>query len=112
MNRESWAAPTSRDEAHRRASGRRHYNSWRRFRAAYRRRQLIDVALQLRLGFFGWGAQAAIARALGVNRSTIHRDVRRIMSTCKIGQPCPVCGCEVRHLWTRDGWTEPGATEG
>ena len=105
MNRVGWAAPTSRDEAYRRASGRRRYNAWRQFRAAYRRHQIIDVALQLRLGFFARGAQAAIARALGVSRSTIHRDVWRLMSACQVGQPCPLCGCEVRHLWERDGWT-------
>jgi DNA invertase Pin-like site-specific DNA recombinase len=72
-HREAWAAPTGRDEVCRRASGRRHYNAVRRFRAVFRRLQVVRL-----LGAYGLtrrGSQAKIARELGVSRSTVCRDM-------------------------------------
>jgi hypothetical protein len=41
----------------------------------------------------GRGVQATIARRLGVNRSTICRDVRAILAELN-GGPCPFCGMD------------------
>src|SRR5690242_5238513 len=54
----NWSAPVSDDEAHRRVAGRRHYNSWRRDCAAFRRLEVMQL-----LGKYGWrhGVAARIA---------------------------------------------------
>jgi len=63
------------DVAYRRAAGRRAYNFRRQFGAAERQ---IEVARLLRELGFGWGIQSQIAMRLGVHRSTITRDLRKI----------------------------------
>jgi len=64
-----WSAPTTREIMARRAGGRRHYNSCRRFCAAMRRKRIVTL-----LPAYGW-RQARVARALGVSESTVSRDL-------------------------------------
>jgi hypothetical protein len=99
-----WGEPVSGDEAARRAGGRRRYNAWRKFRAEYRRMELVRL-LRVQGGLVrrkdGWpdarigalGNQAALARQLNVSRSTICRDVQALLREIR---PCPTCGAGVR----------------
>ena len=59
----------------RRAGGRRHYNSVRQFLANYRLTKVVEL---LRQTGFDRGYQTIIANTLGVHRSTICRDLRRL----------------------------------
>ena len=59
----------SQDEVERRASGRRHDNSVRQFRATLRQMQVARLLAQ------GVQRRREIARQLGVHPSTISRDV-------------------------------------
>ena len=59
----------SQDAIERRASGRRHYNSVRHFRAAARRQQVAELLAA------GTTSRVQIARRLGVHASTVSRDV-------------------------------------
>jgi len=71
-SRTRWWVPTSNQEAHRRAGGRRAYNAVRHHRAALRRRKVL--ALLVERGF-DYGSQRAAAAVLGVSVATISRDV-------------------------------------
>jgi DNA invertase Pin-like site-specific DNA recombinase len=82
----SWSAPTSTSEAHRRAGGRRKYNSVRRFRADMRR---VEVQKLFAEYGFAHGARSRIARELNVHRSTVSRDVRKLWAP--EGETCPTC---------------------
>jgi hypothetical protein len=75
----NWSAPTSWDEVCKRNAGRRHYNSVRSFRRAFRRKQVAD--LLCRYGMIDRGVCARIARELGVHRSVITRDVQSLLTT-------------------------------
>jgi predicted DNA-binding transcriptional regulator YafY len=86
--REWWSEPTSWEEICRRAAGRRHYNSIRQFRAAYRRMQVARL-LNVKGGLTERGHQARVARELGVSRSTICRDVRELL---RMSRRCSYCG--------------------
>ncbi len=68
-----WAEYTPFDQACHRAGGRRLYNSGRSLKAALRRQRVVEL---LMIYDFARGSQAAIARRLGVHRSTVCRDVR------------------------------------
>ncbi len=70
-----WGEHVPFDEACRRAGGRRLYNQWRQFKAELRRGQVVEL-----LGVYGlgYGAQARVARQLGVSRSIVCRDVRAL----------------------------------
>lgn len=87
----SWSEQVPFDVACRRASGRRHYNSIRQCRRVLRRREVARL-----IGHYGMthGAQAQIARALGVHRSTICRDFAAILKRLNEGEPCPLCGMD------------------
>ena len=76
MSNKDWNKPTTSDEAYRRASGRKHYNAVRQFRAAFRRTQVIRL-LQI-YGLLDRGVQSRIAEQLGVSRATVSRDVKAI----------------------------------
>ena len=60
----------------RRAGGRRHYNSIRQTRAAFRRLQVARLLCRWGLGY---GVQARVARRLGVSEATISRDVAALL---------------------------------
>ena len=81
-NGKPWSATSSWDEVCRRASGRRHYNAVRSFRALSRRLRLAKLMLvkgglreRVKGGWTDQGVQARLARELGVSRSTVCRDV-------------------------------------
>lgn len=78
----NWSASVSDEEMKRRAAGRAHYNSVRKFRAWDRRRQVYDayVAFLGRISPWskGWGFQKHAARLFHVSEATISRDMRRI----------------------------------
>jgi hypothetical protein len=90
VSRSEWSRSTSSDEAQRRASGRRQYNSVRHVRAIVRRQEVAVLLDQLG---YGHGVQVVIARRLGVSPSTISRDVAAILAA---PQRCPRCGYERR----------------
>jgi DNA-binding NarL/FixJ family response regulator len=72
MNTREWSRRTTPEEAARRAGGRRHYNDLRQLAALLRG---LEVARLAALGY----RQAAIARELGVHRSTVCRDVAKLL---------------------------------
>jgi hypothetical protein len=93
----NWSAPTDWQTVCARAAARRKYNSLRRLRAEERRRQVLELALQL--GGLGRGVQTTIAAVLGVHRSTVSKDLKRIMP---LARPCPSCGLLQPRLWLDD----------
>ena len=70
-----WSAPTDSDAVNKRAAGRRRYNAERRAEARERYKLVVEAIMppdgRKR------GSQAQLARALGVHRSTISRDVAK-----------------------------------
>jgi hypothetical protein len=93
VNRQ-WSPATSRDEAARRAAGRARYNARRQFKAAIRRQRIIEIWEEKSDGsgwsIFGRGSQSQLAQILGVNRTTICRDLRVIMAGNRM-VACPTC---------------------
>ena len=77
MRATNWSAWTNPDEAARRAAGRRQYNAHRRLLAALRRRELVRMIVESDALPFGSGAE--YARRLGVSRSTVCRDLARLL---------------------------------
>jgi len=73
-------------EAHRRAEGRKRWNAVRRLCAELRRAEVLRL-----LAAWGWerGTQSRIAEHLGVDRSTISRDLQKLLP---LVEPCPTCG--------------------
>ena len=71
----NWSAPTDFESVCRRAAGRRRYNAKRRAEA--RERYKIVVEAIMPTNGRKRGSQAQLARALGVSRSTICRDVAK-----------------------------------
>ena len=86
-----WGEPTSDDEMSRRASGRRWYNSVRAFCAQQRRRRLLSILVESNLVLHKHGTQARLARELSVSRSTVNRDLKRILADARERKACPVC---------------------
>ena len=84
----------SQDEVERRASGRRHYNSVRQFRALERQGQVVRLLAQ------GMRTRQEIARRLGVHPSTISRDIQALQALSL--RPCPTCGRVSVPVWTGD----------
>jgi hypothetical protein len=95
MKREFSARPTSHDEVVRRAGGRRRWNSVRRARAEQRRLKILEVALNWGVSLVDPGVQGALARHLGVHRSTVSRDIAAILGEVTVWRPCPACGQDV-----------------
>ncbi|MGH7169063.1 MAG: hypothetical protein ACRELG_02145 [Gemmataceae bacterium] len=87
MNAEDWSERADFSAVCRRAGGRRRYNAWRRFRAAYRRMQVVK--LWIKYPPLMRGLQSRLAAELGVSRSTICRDMAYLL---RLGWPCPQCG--------------------
>ena len=75
MRATNWSQRTDPEKVAKRAAGRTHYNRVRQSHAFQRLREV--VRLQGLFGF-GHGTQAEIARHLGVSRSTICRDFKKI----------------------------------
>ena len=97
-NNRQWGPAASRDEAARRASGRARYNKRRQVKAAIRRRRIVEIWEQKsREGWsiFSRGSQSQLAGMLGVNRSTICRDLRVIWARSQVIQ-CPTCDSALR----------------
>src|SRR5262249_36130351 len=84
----AWSQRIDTGAAYRRASGRRHYNSVRRFQATIRRREVARL-LRVQGGLTTRGTQASLARQLGVSRSTVCRDIAWLL---RQAPPCPCCG--------------------
>jgi DNA-binding CsgD family transcriptional regulator len=72
MTKRDWHRRTTPEQAARRAGGRRHYNQIRALQALVRG---LEVARLAALGY----RQAEIARQLGVHRSTVCRDVAKLL---------------------------------
>lgn len=72
----NWSERKSFDVVCRRASGRRHYNTMRKFQAAWRQNQVINL---LSKWGFDHGVQARIARELNVSEATISRDIAAML---------------------------------
>jgi hypothetical protein len=92
-NNRQWEPAASHDEAARRASGRKRYNARRRFKAAHRRRQIVEMWADLSKD--GWspfdrGNQTYLAEFFNVNRSTICRDMAIIKRMWRVTE-CPTC---------------------
>ncbi len=71
----NWSAKTDFDVVCKRAAGRRRYNAKRRAEARERYLQVVEAIMPT--NGRKRGSQAQLARALGVHRSTICRDVAK-----------------------------------
>jgi hypothetical protein len=102
MNAQDWAVPIGDAAAYARAGGRRRYHFTRRARAEVRRGQVAE--LLDRLGY-RYGAQALIARRLGVSQATVSRDVRALgrAAAAAAARRCPACGRALPVLDVLDG---------
>ena len=97
ISKQGWTEPTSTAEANARAGGRARYNGWRQTRAKLRQAEVARLIAEM--GGLHPGVQAAVARRLGVNESTISRDIRAIFNGAR-PRECPFCGCaEADHRW-------------
>jgi hypothetical protein len=76
------------DEAARRAAGRRHYNSVRKFRREIRRAELVAYAREVGLDVTRHGAGVLLARRFGVSRATISRDLHAIFAHHDLCESC------------------------
>jgi hypothetical protein len=90
QDRAAWSAPTTTEEAHARAAGRRRYNSLRRLRAELRRVEVLRLLAAA--GGLHRGVQVSIARQLNVSEATISRDLRGILGGVE-PRRCPLCYC-------------------
>jgi hypothetical protein len=72
----TWGAPADFRAVCKRAGGRRRYNAERQNQQNWRRNTIICRTAGLPRNT--WGLQAALARALGVSRATICRDLKAI----------------------------------
>ena len=93
----NWSTPTDWQTVCRRAYGRRRWNSLRSFLANQRRKQLLTLVIEL--GGLERGAQSRIAHALGVHRSTISKDLKKVLPLAKV---CEGCGTLRLRLWLAD----------
>jgi hypothetical protein len=82
-----WSDPVPSNEAHARASARRLYNGVRQTQAMVRVGEVVRMLNER--GGFARGVQAQIARDLGVHRSTVTRDVQKILYADR--RSCPTC---------------------
>jgi hypothetical protein len=82
-----WSAPVSNAEAARRAGGRKRWNAWRRWMAFYRRCEISRLLFSQ--GSTKRGFQAKLARTLNVARSTISRDIAKLLEDG--ARRCPLC---------------------
>lgn len=85
------------DEVCRRAAARRRWNSLRTFLANERRRQVLELVVAG--GGFWWGMQSDIAQKLKVHRSTVSKDLKKMLP---LAWPCEGCGHLRTRLWIED----------
>ncbi|HEY5387699.1 MAG TPA: hypothetical protein VIL79_07330 [Thermoleophilia bacterium] len=81
MSNNGWGETVPADVAARRAGGRRRYHATRHLARELRRQQVVELWQVYGLEH---GAQAAIARALGVHRSTVCRDTAAILAAVNV----------------------------
>jgi len=98
MKRATWGKPISAAEVARRAGGRARYNRERQDGAILRRLEIVEFSLRRQLSLYERGAQAELARVLRVSRSTISRDVAKIMAEARARRACPSCGTSIAGL--------------
>ena len=94
----NWNATTSWAEVCRRAGGRRRYNAGRRFLRNVRRAEIFGRIAGKPWQSI-WGLQAALARALGVSRSTICRDLRAMRDPAYRMPVLGTCPPHLAHLF-------------
>jgi hypothetical protein len=95
MDRTQWAAPTTSEEAARRAAGRRAYNYRRQLVAAERRARVMELVIGARLASQGRslrGLQAVLAERFDVSPATISRDLAHARLRARRSTVCPHCG--------------------
>jgi hypothetical protein len=84
-----------------RAGGRRGYNKRRQWLKQLRQWDLGKLAHSLGLGLFMRGTAAALARRLGLHRSTVSRDINTILWELNHGKHakvnCPCCATLVQR---------------
>lgn len=84
MNRSEWGKPTSTTEANARAAGRRKYNAERGRQRDLRLAKIQEIMdreyTESTLCVREHGLYAALARHLGVSRSTVCRDMRALLT--------------------------------
>jgi len=99
MRATNWTTQTDLQTASRRAGGRRAYNRRRTCAALFRLRQVLN---ELKETGFARGYKSEIARRLGLHRSTINRDFKRLTLLEK--------GCSFENIkiisqtWHRRTW--------
>jgi hypothetical protein len=93
----NWDHPRNWDEVCRRHAARKRWNSVRGFLADQRRTRLLAFVVEL--GGLQRGAQSRLAEALGVHRSTISKDLKRVLPLAKI---CGECGTLRPRLWIEE----------
>jgi hypothetical protein len=79
LSRHAWGMRIPTALAYRRAGGRRRYNARRAFQRALREDKVAALLIRSGNGLFERGTLARIARDLGVHRSTVTRDVARLL---------------------------------
>lgn len=106
MGNKSWA-PTTPEVAARRAGGRRRYNAARHEEMLLRRYRLAHLLEEFGLER---GAQSRMAEELGVNRSTISRDLVAVLGSPT--RACPTCSTRLTPVqwkgadrWEKAQWS-------
>lgn len=79
--RNKWISTNPCPDAYKLASGRRKYNALRTMNATFRRREIIHCVLEgVVTDITAWGCQSELAKLLGVDRSTICRDIKALLN--------------------------------
>jgi hypothetical protein len=91
----NWNHPRSWDEVCRRHAARSRWNAVRRVLAESRRQEVLTLLLEY--GGLQRGVQRRLAEALGVHRSVISKDLKKLLPLVTI---CPTCGA----LQPREDW--------
>ena len=89
---EDWSTPTESHSAYRRAGGRRKINAVRQLNARIRRANVMMLSAKWGMSVADWGFAARAAETLGVHRSTICRDIKRLMEERTDAGRCKACG--------------------
>ena len=88
-----WSAQIDSVTTHRRAGGRRRWNSYRQLKAKLRQHKVLAIMAEMVLpsGKLHRGMQARIARMLGVSQATISRDIIAVLRP-EPSRYCSACG--------------------